>query len=965
MKLLPSAPAVKSQTKKISADSIRTKETDDKGFYVSKKKLISVKSRVIKIEKLLGGQNKLYERQKKKSLVEEEKKTREKEESKLEKPKKKDEDKDSKKLLKGPKLGFLDRIKNFIGKLLLGFIAVKLVPYLPDLIRFLPKVISVVDWVTDFGIGIVDGFGTFVKSAYELRDKTIGFIDDLGGESLVNNFKKFEGAVDTVITTLVFAAAAGGKGGILDAGMEVLGDRLTQRGAQQAAQQVTSNVAGQAARTGGMAAGTAAAIVGGVGLLSSALGEGAFQLRGSGKKTEELAKKNYDKHKDKWAIDPRRALSWGMYQAARFGNTMLSTVGFLLDVVGAPFRYAIELIRYPFLNEEDKKKQAKNLAKFDARIREDVRKALNMVTFGTAFKEKGSFGNMFGNDAAQKEMMSKMAGGGITRGGKTKTGIRRGIKQEKTYKREIVKEPSPTKFETKNKSLKEASKNLDKTKYFGPILAASAKVLNKEKPSQQDYNNVGLGLNLLISKGIEQQQLKGGVVAAFAEGGMVNEDFLEAAGRGSDISDWVSKTFKNEFERDLQKTLNLIDKGKEGPDKSDPTLTTPDGGVPSGPLTEGQWGPLLDLIAGKESGGNYEAMYPGTTLKGATKMTIAEVARISTGAVGKYQQLPQYLVGRARAAGLNPDRDLYSPKNQEKIIIEVNIKGRGGQKWLNGEITTEQFMQGLSQEFSSLPNAQGRFHYPGQRSSMTPEKIKAALAKVKGGGYSQEEIAASRLSTGPLGTGRASSVDQFTSIAQGYGLSLTSSYRPGDRGFHGKNRARDYSNDSVGNGTPQQLAFAKKLASEYGASLAQLIYTPLGFGIANGRRVPLSYWGAATNAAHYHHVHVALAKGGKVNKLTRAIIGEEGPEFVIDANSTKALEDNFPGFLHALNHAKYDQAIGVLRSYASYEAGAAQQAQIPVNIINTIVQSQTQSTPIIMSGGGNVDDYGEALAAGQ
>jgi len=77
------------------------------------------------------------------------------------------------------------------------------------------------------------------------------------------------------------------------------------------------------------------------------------------------------------------------------------------------------------------------------------------------------------------------------------------------------------------------------------------------------------------------------------------------------------------------------------------------------------------------------------------------------------------------------------------------------------------------------------------------------------------------------------------------------------------------------------------------------------------------------------------------------------------------LEDNFPGFLHALNHAKYDQAIGVLRSYASYEAGAAQQAQIPVNIINTIVQSQTQSTPIIMSGGGNVDDYGEALAAGQ
>ena len=352
MKLLPSAPTVSKSVKKISADSIRGEES---GLNLPKKKLISIRSRVVKIEKLLGQQNKLYERQKKKVAIQEEKQSRTRQESKLEKPKPKEEDKGAKNLLKGPKLGFLDRIKSFIGKLLFGFIALKLLPYLPQLLSFIPKIDAAATWISNFGIGIVDGFGTFVKSAYELRDKTIGFIDDLGGESLVNNFKKFEGAVDTVITTLVFAAAAGGKGGILDAGMEVLGDRLTQRGAQQAAQQVTSNVASQAARTGGMAAGTAAAIVGGVGLLASALGEGAFQLRGSGKKTEELAKKNYDKHKDKWAIDPRRALSWGMYQAARFGNTMLSTVGFLLDVVGAPFRYAIELIRYPFLNEEDKK----------------------------------------------------------------------------------------------------------------------------------------------------------------------------------------------------------------------------------------------------------------------------------------------------------------------------------------------------------------------------------------------------------------------------------------------------------------------------------------------------------------------------------------------------------------------------------------------------------------------------------
>jgi len=90
-------------------------------------------------------------------------------------------------------------------------------------------------------------------------------------------------------------------------------------------------------------------------------------------------------------------------------------------------------------------------------------------------------------------------------------------------------------------------------------------------------------------------------------------------------------------------------------------------------------------------------------------------------------------------------------------------------------------------------------------------------------------------------------------------------------------------------------------------------------------------------------------------------------EFILDVDSTKALEDNFPGFLDALNHAKYDQAIGVLRAYASYESGAQQTAQIPMTIINNIVQSQKQNSGgvMVMSSGGSVDDYGEALAAGQ
>jgi len=95
-------------------------------------------------------------------------------------------------------------------------------------------------------------------------------------------------------------------------------------------------------------------------------------------------------------------------------------IGGLLDIVGAPFRYAIELLRYPFLSQKDKEKQAENLAKLDARVRENLREGLNMITLGLAFKEKGSFGNIYGNESAQEQMTGKPKVQGRQEGGQIK-----------------------------------------------------------------------------------------------------------------------------------------------------------------------------------------------------------------------------------------------------------------------------------------------------------------------------------------------------------------------------------------------------------------------------------------------------------------------------------------------------------------------------------------------------------------
>ena len=108
--------------------------------------------------------------------------------------------------------------------------------------------------------------------------------------------------------------------------------------------------------------------------------------------------------------------------------------------------------------------------------------------------------------------------------------------------------------------------------------------------------------------------------------------------------------------------------------------------------------------------------------------------------------------------------------------------------------------------------------------------------------------------SGSLGNGSVSSVDSFNSVARSAGLSLTSGYRPGSKGWHGVDRARDYSNGYAP--TPQMMEFAQTLASQYGGKLKELIYTPLGYSIKDGRKVaPIAA------GSHYNHVHVAYANG--------------------------------------------------------------------------------------------------------
>lgn len=107
----------------------------------------------------------------------------------------------------------------------------------------------------------------------------------------------------------------------------------------------------------------------------------------------------------------------------------------------------------------------------------------------------------------------------------------------------------------------------------------------------------------------------------------------------------------------------------------------------------------------------------------------------------------------------------------------------------------------------------------------------------------------------------------FASIGAKYGLSVSSGRRPGavtssgNVSYHSSGDAIDEAGSPAG-----MLAYFKYLRSRFGGRLAELIYTPGGVGIKDGK--PFRYTGAVA-ADHFDHVHVAFKGGGSGDGIGR------------------------------------------------------------------------------------------------
>ena len=176
--------------------------------------ILVIKTRVIEIEKILKGSVALD-----KKLLDQERKQREKalrdqEETELE-TKDEDGDKKVKKKATKVKLGFLDGLIKYIKDVLMGFVLVRLIDFLPKLKKIVSILGGVLDFFTSTVLGIVNALGTFLMWGDKVISGSRNFVKNIFGEKGAEVFDKIIGTIGNLFNLIAIlgmtAAAFGGE----------------------------------------------------------------------------------------------------------------------------------------------------------------------------------------------------------------------------------------------------------------------------------------------------------------------------------------------------------------------------------------------------------------------------------------------------------------------------------------------------------------------------------------------------------------------------------------------------------------------------------------------------------------------------------------------------------------------------------------------------------------------------------
>jgi hypothetical protein len=191
-------------------------------------------------------------------------------------------------------------------------------------------------------------------------------------------------------------------------------------------------------------------------------------------------------------------------------------------------------------------------------------------------------------------------------------------------------------------------------------------------------------------------------------------DFTDSHNRVKNAMTDLGSTFddmQNQFDEGFKLLTTSLGEGIVSGEDAQPFGTKYENeSIPSGPIG-GIHKKALNIIAGPESGGNYNAMNQGTDGSGRiigsgdshkvigkalTSMTIGEVMDrqnerkyprnaspdLGIHAAGKYQMIGNTLPGAMKSAGLKPS-DAFNAENQDRMALAL-MQSRGLSPWTSG-----------------------------------------------------------------------------------------------------------------------------------------------------------------------------------------------------------------------------------------------------------------------------------------
>ena len=152
--------------------------------------------------------------------------------------------------------------------------------------------------------------------------------------------------------------------------------------------------------------------------------------------------------------------------------------------------------------------------------------------------------------------------------------------------------------------------------------------------------------------------------------------------------------------------------------------------------------PLLELIASKESGGDYNIVYGGRRIN-ATEMSINDVIAwqknstqnegAASSAIGKYQIIRKTLTGLKEELGLSGDEP-FDEAMQDRMAVAL-LERRGYDDYLAGDLSESRFMKNISMEWASMPkDASGVSYYAGDglnKAHASPATLLLAMQHAK------------------------------------------------------------------------------------------------------------------------------------------------------------------------------------------------------------------------------------------